>query len=51
MADVNNYKRQLEMQRETITIKRGEDDDLQRKLRSKNQELLQLLDEVNVRIK
>lgn len=47
IEDLRDHQRQLDTHKETITAKRGEDEDAQRKIRSKNEEMLQLLDEVS----
>lgn len=47
IEDLRDHQRQLETHKETMSVKRGEDEDSQKKIRSKNEEMLQLLDEVS----
>lgn len=47
--DVVDYQRQIESQKETILLRRGEDSDYRSQLSKKNFELVQYLDEIQVK--
>lgn len=48
IEDVRESQRQLESQRESLSSRRAEGEDLQKKMRTRNQEMIALVDEVNV---
>lgn len=47
--DVVDYQKQIDSQKETISLRRGEDSDYRSQLSRKNFELVQYLDEIQVK--
>lgn len=47
--DVNDYQKQIDSQKETLLSRRGEDSDYRSQLSKKNYELVQYLDEIQVK--
>lgn len=47
--DVVDYQRQIDSQKETILLRRGEDSDYRSQLSKKNYELVRYLDEIQVK--
>lgn len=47
--DVVDYQRQIDSQKEAILLRRGEDSDYRSQLSKKNFELVQYLDEIQVK--
>lgn len=47
--DVTDYQKQIDSQKETLLSRRGEDSDYRSQLSKKNYELVQYLDEIQVK--